>query len=135
MHRLDVDAEVWREVPKGAEVRVHFAGRERCTSPVVDTDPVRRRQFAPVERGGGPRDNRPRARVGGCFAGEVSGIELRERRIDVFQVENDDCLYPLVGVDLIKAQRLAVEHLGRSVAGRRSETTEEKPLPASRDNP
>ena len=57
MHGLDVDAEVWREVPGGAEVCGQVAGRERCPSPVVDVDPVRRRrgEFAPVERGVGPR--------------------------------------------------------------------------------
>src|ERR1700731_5459102 len=44
MHRLNVDAEVWREVPNGADGRGHVAGLERCSSPVVDGDPVLRRR-------------------------------------------------------------------------------------------
>ncbi len=45
------------------------------------------REFVPVERGAGPRDDRPRVRVCGRFAGEVPGIEFREGRVDVVGVE------------------------------------------------
>ena len=30
MHRLDVDAEVWREVPDGADVCGQFTARDTC---------------------------------------------------------------------------------------------------------
>ena len=55
-------------------------------------DPVRRRRgkFVPVERGVGPRDDRPRVRVGGRFAGEVPSIEFGEGGVDVIKVEHDD---------------------------------------------
>ena len=43
----------------------------------------------PVERGVGARDDRPRVRVGGRFAGEVAGIELLEGGVDVVEVERD----------------------------------------------
>ena len=34
-------------------------------------------------------DDRPRVRVGGCFAGEVPGIELCEGGVEVVEVERD----------------------------------------------
>ena len=49
MHRLDLDAEVWREVPNGVDGRGQVAGRERCTSPVVDDDRVLPGEFVPLE--------------------------------------------------------------------------------------
>ena len=59
---------------------------------MVDVDPVRRRRgkFVPVERGVGLRDDRPRVRVGGRFAGEVAGVEFLEGGVDVVEVERDD---------------------------------------------
>src|ERR1700692_4520059 len=75
MHRLDVDLQGWREVPNRAEGLGHGAGREWGGSPVVDGYPVRRGKFVPVERGVGRHDERPRLRVGGCFAGEAPGSE------------------------------------------------------------
>jgi len=38
--------------------------------------------------------------VGGRFAGEVSGIELRDRRVEVFEVESNGRYDPLLRVDL-----------------------------------
>ena len=89
MHSLDVDADVGREVPPGTDVRDQLAGRERMRPPVVDVHPVRRRrgEFVPVERGVAARDDRPRVRVGGRFAGEVSGVEFLEGGVDVVEVE------------------------------------------------
>ena len=54
----------------------------------------------PVERGVRLLDNRPHIRIGGCFAGKVSRVELRERRIDVFQIEDDVRRDSSVGIDL-----------------------------------
>ena len=51
-------------------------------------------------------------RVGGRFAGEVSGVELLEGGVDVVEVERDACHDPLVGVDLDDAEHLGVERLG-----------------------
>src|SRR5690242_10126189 len=87
MHRLDVDAEVWGDVPDGADGRKHGAGRERCAPPVVDGDPVRRWEFVSVERGVDTCDDRPRVRVGGRFTGEIACIELCESRIGVVEIE------------------------------------------------
>ena len=58
---------------------------------MVDVHPIwrYRRQFAPIERGVGTRDHRPRLRVRGGFAGEVPGVELSERGFDVLEVEPD----------------------------------------------
>ena len=38
-----------------------------------------------VERGVVPRDDRPRVRVGGRFAGEVSGVEFGEGSVEVVE--------------------------------------------------
>ncbi len=46
------------------------------------------------------RDDRPRVRVGGRFAGEVAGIELLDSSVDVVGVERDERCDPVFGVDL-----------------------------------
>ena len=61
----------------------------------------------PVDRGEGPRDERPRVRVGCRFAGEVSGIELCDGVVEVVQLEYDDRRDLIVGVDFDDAQRIA----------------------------
>ena len=83
---------------------------------MVDGDVVRRGEFVPVERGVIPRDNRPRVRVGGRFAGEVPGVEFREGGVEVVEVECDVRHDPLVGVDLDDAEHLGVECLGPLVS-------------------
>ena len=77
----------------------------------------------PVERGVRPRDDRPCVRVGGRFAGEVPGVELREGGVDVVGVERDACHDPLVGVDLDDAEHLGVECVGPLVAAREAGTS------------
>ncbi len=76
---------------------------------IVTQSGVVGRQFASVERGVGTRDHRPRVRVGGRFAGEVSGIEFREGGVDVVDVEHDDRRDPLVGVDFDDVEGLDFE--------------------------
>ena len=78
---------------------------------MVDVHPIRRRrgEFVPVERGVGTRDDRPRVRVGGRFAGEVAGVEFLEGGVDVVGVEHDARHDPLVGVDLDDAEHLDAE--------------------------
>ena len=44
MHSLDVDIDVWREVPHGADVCGQVTGLERCHPSVVDVDAVRGRR-------------------------------------------------------------------------------------------
>ena len=84
----------------------------------------------PVERGVSPCDDRPRARVGGRLAGEVSGVELFEGSVDVVGVEHDARHDPLVSVDLDDAEQLGNELLGpRSCAPEAHDTTEERGAP------
>ena len=66
-------------------------------------------------RGVGTRDDRPRVRVGGRFAGEVSRVEFRDGGVEVVGVEHDERRDPLVGVDLDDA-----EHIVRNASGRSS---------------
>ena len=136
MHSLDVDAEVRREVPRARMYAVRSPGANRCRAPVVDVHTVRRRrgQFAPVECGVGLRDDRPRVRVGGRFAGEVAGVEFGEGGVDVVEVERDARRDPVVGVDLDDAEHLGVERLGALVAAREADTTESETLPAGRND-
>ena len=56
---------------------------------MIDVHPVRccRGEFAPIECGVRPRDDRPRVRVSGRFTGEISGVELFEGGVDVVEVE------------------------------------------------
>src|SRR5947209_7816252 len=134
MHSLDVDAEVWREVPDGADGRGHVAWLERCTSPVVDGDPVRRRDFVPVERGVGGCDDRPGLRVGGRFTGEVAGIEFLEGGVNVVGVICDASQDPFVGRDLYDAEKLDMECTGLLVSTRDTATAEDKAFASSRDD-
>src|SRR5271156_2259467 len=93
MHRADVDlVGVRRVVPCRLDVR------ETCSATVVNVHPLwrRRGELTPVERGIRTCDGRPRLRVGGGFAGEVSGIELRDGGVDVVEVERDPGREPLV---------------------------------------
>ena len=79
------------EVIGSAYVGDRVAGRERSTPPMIDVHKVRRRRgdFVSVVRGLDLRHGRPYVRVGGRFAGEVAGIELREGSVDVVGVERD----------------------------------------------
>ena len=72
----------------------------RYESAVVDGDPVRRGYFVSVECVVKPRDNRPRVRVSGRFAGEVTGIEFLDGGVDVVGVERYERCDPIFGVDL-----------------------------------
>ena len=56
---------------------------------MVDGNVVHRGEFVPIERGAFPRNNRPRVRMSGSFASEVSSIEFPERGVDVVGVEED----------------------------------------------
>src|SRR5271156_66171 len=90
MHRPDVDlVGVRRVFPCRLDVRDHVAGGETCSATVVNVHPLwrRRAELTPVERGIRTGDGRPRLRVGGGFAGEVSGIELCDGGVEVFRVE------------------------------------------------
>ena len=97
MHRLYVDPCLWRDVPRGKDVRDEVARRESYPAPVVDVDPVRRRrrELAPVEHGVGRRYDRPRVRLGGRFPGEVPSVELFEGSVDVVEIEHDSRRDPL----------------------------------------
>src|SRR6516162_11526577 len=100
--------------------------------PVVDVDPVwrRRQHLAPVERGEGPRNDRPHVRVGGRFAGEVSGVEFLEGGVDLVDVEQDAGRELAFGVDFDEAEHLTTERLGPPVSTREKETTEGEALSA-----
>ena len=99
---------------------------------MVDTRPVlrRRRERAPVQRGVGLRDDRPRVRVVGGFTGEVAGVELGEGGVDVVQVEHDGSRDSSVGVDLDDVRDLVCNRFG--VAARGSYTHKGESGPTSR---
>src|ERR1700743_2867250 len=80
---------------------------------MVDVHPIwrYRRQFAPIERGVGTADHRPRFRVRGGFASEVAVVKFRKGRVDVIDVEHDGRCNPLVGVDLDDVQRFILNRL------------------------
>ena len=82
-------------------------GANHVSPPMVDVHPIRcrRGKLVPFDRGEGPRDDRPCARVRGRFAGEVTGVEFGEGGVDVVEVEIDLAHHQPVGVDLGDLQR------------------------------
>ncbi len=97
---------------------------------MVDGDVVRRGEFVPVEGGAFPCDGRPRLRVSGGFAGEVTSVEFGEGVVEIVEVERHDCREPLVGVDLDDLQDIIeVERLGRLLVVHVS-TLQDEALPA-----
>src|SRR6202044_1230630 len=132
MHCLDVDSEVWREVPHGAESGGHGAGRERGSSSVVDGYPVRRGKFVPVECGGATPDHRPCVRVSGRLSRKVPSIELLESGIDVVEIERYGCNDPALGIDLANTEQLADKRLVPLNWKREAQTHQVEPLTASR---
>src|ERR1700744_1155911 len=133
MNRLNVDAEIWGDVPKLADQCGLVTRVRRNEPPMVDGDPVRCGYFVPVEPGVEPRDHRPRVCVDGRFAGEVSGVEFREGGVDVLRVERDPCHDSLVRVDLNDAEEFEVECL-RLISGRDAHTTELETIAAGRND-
>ena len=63
----------------------------------------------PIERSVGPRDDRPRVRVGGRFAGEVPRVEFGDGGVEIVELEHDDRRDLIVGVDFDDAQDLVEE--------------------------
>src|ERR1700733_4203828 len=133
MHRFDVDLEVWREVPNGAERRGHGAGRKRGSSPVVDGAPIPCGEFLPVERGVVTRDHRPCVSVGGRFAGEIAGFKFVEGSVDVVGLEHDGGRNSVVVVDLDSRERRNGKRLWCPVSACQRETNEREALSAGRD--
>ena len=85
--------ELGREVPRGAKYAQAFHRAQMIVlarwsmltqSGVVEGSSCR------LSAGVGPRDDRPRVRVGGRFAGEVARIELGDGGVEVVEVEHDD---------------------------------------------
>src|SRR5947209_4211210 len=121
MHGRDIDIDVLvRFFQPGAEICLQFGGPERGLPSVVDVYPVRHScgECVPVERGICTGDDRPRVRVGGRFAGKVSGIELGDGGAKIVQLEYDDRRDLVAGVDFDDAQRIRGELRGPAVADR-----------------
>src|SRR6202011_136826 len=135
MHTLgDVDADI-HEVPYGTDVRgqiTRVVGHERA---MIDVHRIlcRRGEFVTVERGVGPRDDRPRVRVGARFAYEVPSLEFFEGGGDVVEIEKDARRDPVVGVDLDDVHPVEPELSVAQVAVRGRYTSEGEALPASRN--
>ena len=85
-----------------------------------------------VDRRVAARDHRPCARVSGRFAGEVSGVELRDGGVEVVEVEYDDRRDLIVRVDFEDAQRIRLELLGPAIAARGAR--EDEALPTGCDD-
>ncbi len=114
MRCLDVDVEALVELPSGTDVFETFTGRKPCHPAVVDTHHIRCRRcdFTPIVRNENTRNYRPCARVGCCFAGEISGVEFRDGGVEVLEVENDNTRDSLLGVDLHDLEGIVLNRLG-----------------------
>ena len=135
MHGLDVDADVRREVPRGADVCGQVTGRERYRSPVVDVDPVRRRRgkFVPVERGVGACDDRPRVRVGGRFAGEVRASSS-SKAASMSSGSNTTRAAIRLSASISTMPSISASNASVLVAAREADTSEGEALPAGRND-
>src|SRR5436305_3968080 len=102
MNYLHAKAEIRYELPQRTEGRVQATLLDNPRSSVVDVHPIRRRRekLAPVHRGVGAGDDRPRLRVRCRFIGEVPSVELFESGVDVLRVEEDGSCDPFVVVVL-----------------------------------
>ena len=87
-----------------------------------------------LNAGVGPCNHRPRVRVRGRLAGEVASVELRQRSVDVVDVECDDRDAALVGVDLADGEHLCGKCLGPSSRSEQTDTHEDEALPADRND-
>src|ERR1700678_3184594 len=87
-----------------------------------------------IDRGVYLCNHRPRVRMGGRLAREVSSIKLRDGGIEVFEVERDHRREFLVGVDLDDHEHLGKERFDPFVATREGNTHEDKVPPAGRDD-
>src|ERR1700754_243621 len=105
MYGFRENAEVREVEHAGTQVCDQVTRRDRGKRPMVDIYRLRcsRRHLASIERGIGLHDDRPRMRVDGGFAREVTGIEFFERGVDVFEVEPNLRRDSVVGVDLDEA--------------------------------
>ncbi len=127
VHGRDIDSGFRRDVPKGTDVRGQRIWLDCAEVAMVDIRPVRRRrrELAAVQRGVGLRNNRPRVRVGGRFAGEVAGVEFLEGSVDVVEVEHDDAPRSGSSVSISTThEHLGAERVRRLVASREAETSE-----------
>src|SRR5205085_1179372 len=79
------------------------------------------------------RNDRPCFRVRCRFPGEVAGVEFLERCVDVFEVEQNACCYPVVAANLDDAQHLEAERLG-ALAARYATSGEGEALAAGCDD-
>jgi len=70
-----------------------------------------------VGRGVGTRDERPRARVGRRFAGEVPRVEFGDGGLEVVEVEHDDRRDSPVGVELDDNRGIDLSRTGVGARG------------------
>ena len=80
----------------------------------------------PVEQGVALCDDGPRVGVFGGFAGEVTGVKLGERGIEVVGVQQHACHNPAVGVRFDDVEHLAVELPGPQIAVRSADSVEDE---------
>src|ERR1700733_1796312 len=133
MHRRDVDLGVRRVVPCRVDVGDHVAGGETCSATMVNAHPIgcSREKLAPVETGITSCDDGPGVRVGGGFAGEVPGVELREGFVEVFEVVRNARYDPLLRVDLDDVEGIVLNRIRIAAGG--ANTCEDETLTADCD--
>lgn len=103
---LDAEADVGHLNPRSLCVGDDIALRKRSHSPMVDAHQVccYWRDLAPANGSVDARNNRPRPCVGASLAGEVPGIELGDRGVDVIGVKHDRRNGQPIVVDLDDAE-------------------------------
>src|ERR1700722_3557813 len=113
MHSRNVNAGLWCEIPCGAEEQGQVARLRRSKRTMIDDVPIRCRRgnLMPVDRGEGPDDNRPRARVRGGLSGHVPGVEFGEGTVEVVGFEGDGRCELVICIDFEDDEYLYEERL------------------------
>ena len=135
MHCLDIDAEGRSDVPHRTKSCGQICPLDRYERSMIDVNRIRSRRgkFAPIESGMARCNHRPRVRVGRPFAGEVSGVEFRERGVDVVGLDHHDFRNSVVVVDLDNGERRNGKRLRPTVFACEDETNEGEALSADRN--
>src|SRR6185437_4744534 len=98
MNGLNINRAPWRIFRRGLEVCHQVTGPDRCECTMVDVYQVwsGRGHLAAIERGVYVCNRRPSLCMGGRFSRGVPGVELRDRRVEVVQIEHDNTRDPLL---------------------------------------
>jgi hypothetical protein len=111
MYSLDANRDVRSLLKHRTDICGEINRLDPLARSMIDVHRIRRARgdFVWIEPGDTPCDDRPRVRVGGSFAGDVSSIELGDGGVEVVGVKCNNRCDPLVSIDLVDAKPESVD--------------------------